>query len=241
MPFLRQRRTRVPAAVAAGLSLFTLLGCKDGPFYEMKKLNPVIQNQWKEDRARRPVYQQRIDEFVSLRQNIQSYPDVEQARYVQLLTDVCESETSPEIRRHIAMVLAEVPQREDAVRCLTSLSRDNNEKVRLVVAKSLRKCPSELAAQTLMAMAAADKDENVRNIAIESLGEHRTDEVRAFLAKQLDARQPGTQYSAYLALKEHTGKSFGGDASKMRAYLAGESVEEDAPSFWASPFEYIRR
>lgn len=178
-------------------------------------------------------------EYETLRSNIASYSDADQARYVELLQSVCETETSPEIRRQIALVLSEVSHRDDALAGIEKLSRDSNAKVRLAVATHLVKAPVGQATETLLAMAASDKDENVRNMATSSLASHQTDEVRAFLAKQLDARQPATQFAAYQALAKQTGKNFGGDVSKMRAFVGGEDVEEVAPSFWASPIDYF--
>ena len=235
-----QRRSLLQVAKATSLVVvFATTGCKDGPFYELKKLNPVIRSQWNEDRARRPVFHQRMDEYANLRASIRGYPDSEQARYIEVLTDVCETETSPEIRRQIALVYSEVLERDDAIAGMMSLSRDGNPKVRLTVAEHLSKAPAGEATKTLMAMAASDQDENIRNIATESLGMHRTDEVKSFLTKQLDSRQVGTQYSAYQALSQQTGKNFGGEVSKMRAYIGGEDVAEEKPSFWASPIDYL--
>jgi len=45
------------------IALSSVVGCADGPLYELKKLNPVIQSQWKKDRERGPVFSQRVDEM----------------------------------------------------------------------------------------------------------------------------------------------------------------------------------
>jgi hypothetical protein len=236
--FFASQRKRVSSAIASGF-LLAVLGCTDGPFYELKKLNPVIQDQWKKDRARRPVYHQRVEEFQLLRTAIAKYPVEEQRRYIELLANTAKVETSPDIRRHIVLVLSEVLERPDAMMVVTEMSKDKESKVRLEVAKALRNSSDPIATQALLALAASDKSDVVRNMATESLGNHKTEDVKSFLAKQLDSKQPGAQYAAYLALKEQTGKSFGGDAAKMRAYLLGEPVDEDAPSFLASPIDFF--
>lgn len=236
--FFASQRKRVSSAIASGI-LLTVLGCTDGPFYELKKLNPIIQDQWKKDRARRPVYHQRVEEFQRLRTAIASYPVEEQRRYIELLANTAKTETSPEIRRHIVLVLSEILERPDAMLVVTEMAKDKESKVRLEVAKSLRNSDAPNATETLLMLAASDKSDVVRNMATESLGSHKSEEVKGFLAKQLDSKQPGAQYAAYLALKEHTGKSFGGDASKMRAFLKGEPVEEEQPSFLAAPMDFF--
>lgn len=236
--FFASQRKRVSSAIVSGI-LLAVIGCADGPFYELKKLNPIIQDQWKKDRARRPVYHQRVEEFQLLRTSIAKYPVEKQRRYIELLGNTAKTETSPEIRRHIVLVLSEVLDRPDAMLVVTEMAKDKESKVRLEVAKSLRNSNAPSATETLLMLASSDKSDVVRNMATESLGNHQSEEVKSFLAKQLESKQPGAQYAAYLALKEHTGKSFGGDASKMRAFLKGELVEEDQPSFLAAPVDFF--
>lgn len=180
-----------------------------------------------------------MEEYANLRASIRSYSESEQARYIEVLSGVCTTETSPEIRRQIALVYGEVLDRSDALTGMAALSRDENAKVRLTVAERLSKAPTGEATQLLLAMAASDSDENIRNTATKSLGAHPTEESKSFLAKQLDSRQVGSQYAAYQALSQQTGKNFGGQVEKMRAYIGGEDVAEETPSFWASPLSYF--
>jgi HEAT repeats len=116
----------------------TLVGCMDGPFFELKKLNPIIQNQWKEDRKRGDVFSQRVKEFGLVRSQIKKMSDDEQSHLVSVINSVVQKETSSEIRREAVLALSEVIHRPDASATLIQLAQDKEEKVRLAVARSLR-------------------------------------------------------------------------------------------------------
>jgi hypothetical protein len=90
-------------------------------------------------------------------------------------------------------------------------------------------------------MATSDRSNAVKLLAIESLGTHQADDVKAFLTKQLSAPSPATQHHAILALRDYTGTDLGGDVAKWKKYMNGEEVEPDEPSFIANPLKYIWR
>jgi hypothetical protein len=221
------------------LALSTVVGCVDGPLYELKRLNPIIQNQWKLDRERGPVYSQRVEKMrLDGRRLPRMQPDA-QAELINTISTVVETETSPDIRREAVLALAEVIQQPVAAETIMKLSRDKNDKVRLAVSQSLRKQLTPEATQTLLAMATSDKDESVRLSAVESLGPHKSEDVKQFLAKQLNDRSPAMQYSASLALKEFTGKDFKGDVSLWKRHLNGENVEPAEPTLYEAMKSYI--
>lgn len=229
--YLSQKNTTNCTSALACLLLTAMAsGCADGPFYQMKKLNPVIVQQWNEDKKRASLYEDRVGEFDRLKSQIANYGADDQSRYIDTLTQKSILDTSPEIRRRVAMVLEEVPNDSRALDALVKLSQDKNEKVRMTVAKSLAKSTDSMATQTLLVMAAKDKSQAVKLLAVESLGYHKTDEVKTFLAQQLNDRSPAVQSSATMALKEHTGVDFRGDVAKWKQYLNGENVEPEAPS-----------
>lgn len=217
----------------------TFAGCTDGPLFHLKKLNPIIQQQWKEDRERGPVYSQRLSEFRLLKSKIKSMPEDDQLKWVATISSILADETSPELRREGVLVLNEVLARPEATATVVSLAHDKNTKVRLEVARALKNHISSETTQTLLAMASSDADENIRRIAIESLGPHKTDEVKQFLGKQLNDKSPAMQYCASLALKEQTGKDFKGDIQKWKRFVAGEAVEPDPPTLAESIQSYL--
>ena len=216
-----------------------MIGCVDGPLFELKKWNPVIQSQWKKDRERGPVYSQRVDEMRLVKAQLSSMADAEQEKWVGTIASVVDKETSIELRREAVLALTEVINRPDAASTVMKLSRDKSEKVRLEVAKSLRKNTSAETTQTLLAMASTDSNERVRLNATESLGTHRTNEVKDYLAKQLNVPNPAMQYSVSQALKEFTGQDFRGDVSMWKRYLGGEAVEPVSPSLAETIQSYL--
>ena len=147
--------------------------------------------------------------------------DDEQSHLVSVINSVVQKETSSEIRREAVLALSEVIHRPDASATLIQLAQDKEEKVRLAVARSLRNHATPETTQTLFALASADSSPSVREAATESLGMHKTDDVKQFLNKQLNDRSPAMQYSASLALKDFTGKDFRGDIPLLKRYMEG--------------------
>ena len=221
------------------IALSTVVGCVDGPLYELKKLNPVIQSQWKQDRERGPVYSQRVEEMRLVARRLPSMQPDEQAKWVDTISSILQTETSPDLRREGVLALTEVIQLPLAAEAIMKMSKDQNDKVRLEVSKSLRKQTTPESTQTLLAMATSDKNESVRLSAVESLGPHKSEDVKQFLAKQLSDRSPAMQYSASLALKDLTGKDFKGDVSLWKRYLNGENVEPKEPTLYEAMQQYI--
>ena len=221
------------------LAIPLLLGCVDGPLYELKKLNPFIRSQWQKDRERGPVFSQRVDEMRLLGRRFPSMPPEEQTKWVSTISSVVQTETSSEIRREAVLALSQATQQPGATEAIMKLSQDKNDKVRLAVSQSLRKQVTPETTQTLLAMATSDKSESVRLVAVESLGSHKTDEVKQFLAKQLSDRSHNMQYSASLALRDFTGKDFKGDIPMWKRYLDGENVEPNEPTIYEAVRTYL--
>jgi len=219
-------------------ALTAVFGCVDGPLYELKKLNPIIQRQWKEDRDRGPGYWQRVDEIRLVASQFPTMEANERAKWVNTVSLLVQTETSPELRREAVLALSRVMSEPGATEAVMKLSQDENEKVRLEVSKSLRNRVTPEATQTLLAMASSDSSENVRLSAIRSLGPHKSDEVKQFLAKQLNKSNPAFQESASVALRDYTGKDFKGDVAMWKRYLNGESVEPNEPTLYETMQSY---
>ena len=221
------------------LALPSIAGCVDGPLYELKKLNPIIQQQWREDRERGPGYFQRVDEMRLLASQFPSMEPQERAKWINFLSTLAPTETSPEIRREAVVALSQVIQEPGSAEAIMKLSQDKNEKVRLEVAKSLRSHVTPETTQTLLAMASSDSSDNVKLSAIRALGPHKSDEVKQFLAKQISKSNPAYQESASVALRDFTGKDFRGDVGLWKRYLNGENVEPTEPTLYEAVRPYL--
>jgi HEAT repeat protein len=212
------------------MALLTSVGCVDGPLFHLKKLNPVIQSQWKKDRELGVVFSQRVEEMQLVKKRFPTMRDDEQAKWVKIIADTIADETSSEIRREGVQALAQVSQRPEALNAIMTLSNDKAEKVRLAVARGLRERPNLESTKTLLTMAKTDKSSNVKLAAIESLGSHRSDDVKEFLTQSLNDRSPGVQRYTAVALKELTGKDLGEDVSQWKRYMAGDPIENKSVS-----------
>jgi len=217
----------------AGLlcSIIPLTGCIDGPFFHLKKLNPYIQNQWKEDRKKVVVFSERIEEIRLLRNQIASMSQEEQTEWISKLNDILQNDSSPEIRREAVLTLEKVMHRPETIATLTPLAKDKNEKVRMALVSALRQSQEENATNTLIAMSSSDPSNNVKLSATRALGSHKSDEVKAYLGTKLEDRNIAVRFQASQALGELTGKRYGGDIDAWRKYIAGESVPEPEVSF----------
>jgi len=213
------------------------VGCTDGPFFQLKKINPYIQRQWKKDREKTVVFSQRVEEMRLLRRQIRTMPEEDQAYWIGKLGEIVNTETSPELRREAVLTLAEVHQEPESVTILSQLSKDKNDKVRLAVVSALAGgkdangkagvgSKDGVSTATLLAMASSDSNNNVRLSATRALGSHDTPQVREFLGKQLDDRNIAMRFQASQALEQMTGKRYGGDIDAWRGYLAGQDVPE---------------
>lgn len=214
----------------APLGLLTVLlletGCIDGPFFQLKKLNPYIQNQWKADREKVVVFSERIEELRLLRDQIANMSNEEQTQWISKLSDIVKNDTSPEIRREAVLALEKVQNRPEALAAITPLAKDKNEKVRMALVAALRRSQDEIATNTLIAMSSSDPSNNVKLSATRALGGHKSEMVQQYLGSKLDDRNIAVRFQASQALGELTGKRYGGDIDAWRKYVAGENVPE---------------
>lgn len=216
-----------------GALLLPLAGCTDGPFFHLKKLNPYIQSQWRKDREKAVVFSQRVEEIRLLRSQIARMPEEEQRQWIEKLDSMLKTETSPELKRESLLALQQVIGRAEAVSAITPLIRDKNLKVRITVAEVLRSpdaASNPEASSALLAMASSDASDQARQAATRSLGMYRSEEVKKFLASKLEDKSPAMQREASLALKDLTGRDYGGDIDAWQRYVNGEDVPEPKTS-----------
>jgi hypothetical protein len=211
--------------LAGLLILCSAVGCVDGPLYSMKRMNPYFRSQWKEDRERGVVYEQRKDEMRLVKDQLATMPAEEQSHWSRVVAEVYAKETSPELRREAILTLSQSPHPE-AEKALIRACSDKNDKVRLTACKALAGRNSQAAAQMLSTIAQGDKNMSVRLAALDALGSFDTDEVRGLLRRSLDDKSPALQFQATVALQKMTGKDFDGNVESWRQYLDGQAVEE---------------
>jgi hypothetical protein len=216
---------KISGCLVKAVLLAAFTGCVDGPLFALKKANPYYRSQWKEDSEKGIVFSERQAEVRLLRSQISGMTSDEQMLWVSKLAQVYDYETSPELRRDAVLALG-ATQHPDAEAPLIRACSDKNDKVRMAACKAMAGRDSAASSQMLASVAQSDKNMSVRLAAIRSLGTYQSDDAKAVLRKSLDEKSPALQYEATVALKEMTGRDFGGNVENWRQFMDGQTVEE---------------
>lgn len=223
-PVVRMFAIAMMACTAA-----TTAGCTDGPMFQLKRISPWHQREWRRDRELGPTFSQRLEELELLESQVASMPEPDREKWAGVLEKIVTSDTSAEMRARAAGVLA-LTDSEATLRGLNAASTDEVEKVRLAVCQAWGKRRDEHARDMLLSLAKADESDDVRQAALASLGNFNSPEVRAMLVESLDNKSPAIQQQAVVSLRTLTGRDYGGDFDAWKRYVGGEEVAEPAPA-----------
>ncbi len=207
---------------------FCLSGCTDGPLFQLKRLSPWHQREWSKDRALGPTFSQRLGELKLVDSQIASMSPSEQQLWAERLEKLVTDDTSSEMRAQAALVLAKIDS-EATIRALNKASTDKEEKVRLTACRAWTTRGGDQARDMLMSLARTDESDDVRQAALAGLAKFKSPEVREMLVESLDSKNPAVQQQAVVALREMTGRDYGGDFDSWKRYLGGEDVPEPEP------------
>ena len=213
----------VCGTLALGLSLAS--GCTDGPFYQMKKMNPYFQSQWKKDRELGPTFTDRLAELDLLQSQLARMPEAEQQQWTERLSRIIQKDPSSEMRARAVATIAQLPS-ATAVTALNYASGDDVEKVRLAACLAWKLRGGEAARDMLTSLAETDESTSVRQAAIDSLSAFELNEVKSTLTQLLSDRSPAVQFQVAQSLKTLTGRDYGGDFDAWKQFMAGEDVPE---------------
>lgn len=213
----------VCGTLALGLSLAS--GCTDGPFYQMKKMNPYFQSQWKKDRELGPTFTDRLAELDLLQSQLARMPEAEQQQWTERLSRIIQKDPSSEMRARAVATIAQLPS-ATAVTALNYASGDDVEKVRLAACLAWKLRGGEAARDMLTSLAETDESTSVRQAAIDSLSAFELNEVKSTLTQLLSDRSPAVQFQVAQSLKTLTGRDYGGDFEAWKQFMAGEDVPE---------------
>ncbi len=205
-------------------------GCKDGPMYGLKKLNPYYQRQWAEDRKLGPVFDDRLNEIKSLASRMRSLSEEEQKKWLNDLDQLIQYDPSPDIRRQAVFAMRDIRSSE-AVPILNRAAKDRSEKVQLAACSVLGDRKEAEAVEILGSMARNSKSMSIRSAAIRGLGKHPIATTKPIFAEFINDKSPVIQYECVLALQRSTEMNFGGDVSEWKKYLADQPVSPKPKSF----------
>lgn len=212
------------------------IGCVDGPFYAIKRVNPYFRSEWKKDRQLGPTFEDRLRELALLESQLGSMPAAEQEQWAERLAAIIQKDPSSEMRFRAVAAIAKLPG-EAATKALNTASGDDTDKVRMAACKAWKVRGGPAARDMLLSMAQADENSSVRQAAIESLAAFKDGEVRAALTDMLSDRSPAVQYQVAQSLKSITGQDFGGDFQAWKEFMAGSAASDASPSSVADTTE----
>ncbi len=217
-------RASVLFCVAAISCAFS--GCQDGPLYALKNVNPYFtMREWRDDEALGVTDHERRSQLADLSAQIGQMPKNRQAFWAQHLDKILENDASPEMRR-LSVSAAGKLQTADAIRLIEKGLDDDSVKVRMEACRALGQRKEEAAARLLASTAGTETDEDVRNAAIDAIGNHKGSIALDSLKIALNNRNPATRDLAVQSLKRVTGKNYGDEPNAWIAALEGKSVQQ---------------
>ena len=115
---------RLAAMVSLSLVASLLLaGCTDGVLYEMKRMNPYYQREWKKDRELGTTFVQRVDELNLLGRQLPHMTPAEQAEWGERLERLIRNDPSPEYRAQAVRTIALIPSEASVRRAECGIHR----------------------------------------------------------------------------------------------------------------------
>ena len=124
-----------------------ICGCKDGPLYALKTVNPYFtMKQWKDDEALGVTDHERFQQLTKLSEQIGTMSAERQTFWAGHLKRIMENDPSPEMRR-LAVVAAGKLKDQSAIELIEMGLDDDSLKVRLFACEALGQRPGDPSAQ----------------------------------------------------------------------------------------------
>ena len=192
-----------------GSASFCLTGCHDGPMYALKSVNPYwTMHEWRGDDELGVTDHVRREQLAKLSKQIGTLPLERQRYWTGHLNRIMLNDPSAEMRR-LVVVAASRLKTPDAMGLLEKGLDDSNLKVRMAACEGLGRRQEPQAAQLLASTYGTETDQDVRNAAVQALGNHKgvvpTDSLRIALKDQ----DPATADLAVQSLRGVTGQDYG--------------------------------
>ncbi len=163
----------------------------------------------------------------------------QQQRICDDLNKQIQAEQDPLIRRHIIRTFGYF-NTPVAATVLKAAVNDSDSNVRLAACEAWGRRGGKEAAEVLMGVLSSDTDIDVRLAAARAVGQTREASAVGNLAEALYDTNPAIQFRIASSLKEISGKDYGTDVNKWRAYAKGESTG-DAPESLVDRFKGLWR
>jgi hypothetical protein len=192
------------AKCAAWGAWLLMAGCADGPFPEVKHLNPWVRQQWADDEKQVVTFHRKVSDLQDLRRKAPSMPPQEQEATAGHLAARLQEERSAALRAELVRTLAEFPVPSAQAALVASL-QDSSPYVRAIACKGLARHPSKEGFEALAKTLTSDADLDVRIAAAGALGSFQGFEAARALRPALDDRDPALQLAAITSLERLEG------------------------------------
>ncbi|MEL6897325.1 MAG: HEAT repeat domain-containing protein, partial [Planctomycetota bacterium] len=166
----------------------------------------------------------RLGELEHLASSIGNMTDERQQYWLPQLKQVLENDKSPAIRWFAVKAAGRIRSR-DALQLVEMGLEDESIKVQMAACEAMGKRTEPEAGALLAKVVGSSQDHDVRLTAVDSLGSHTGDSVRAALRQAVQKREPAIRITSIASLKRVTGQDFGNDVDAWVAYLDGEPGE----------------
>jgi len=206
----------------------------DGPFYQLKRINPYYRAQWSADQKLGPTFADKIDELYYVEKRLPKMSPTEKEEWANKLETMISEESSPDLRFHAVSAIALIKS-PAAERALVTASGDEVEKVRLAACNAWELQGGDQAKNMLMSLAQADSSNSVRQAAIDGLGKFDDPEVVKSLAILLEDNSPAIQERAVGSLATITGQEYGGNIDQWRRYIGDLNLPASTPGLEGTP------
>jgi HEAT repeat protein len=194
--------------------------------YALKNVNPYFtMREWRDDQALGVTDHERRSALADLASQIGDLPTKRQKFWSNHLNKIIENDASPEMRR-LAINAAGNLEIAGALEIVEKGLDDDSIKVRMEACRALGKRPEEEALRMLASTAGTETDEDVRQAALDAIGNHNGKLALDALQIALNDRNPATRDLAVQSLRRVTGKDYGDQPDAWIAALQGEPVEE---------------
>lgn len=201
-------------------------GCHDGPLYGLKKVNPYYaMREWKRDRDLGVTDHERREELQKLADQIGDMDTKDQQFWGEHLDRIMNTDPSAEMRR-LSVLAASRMKTPVAMQLIEQGLDDESLKVQMEACRSLGKRTEPEAAQMLASTLGTSTELDVKNSAIQALGNHKGSISIESLRLVLDGQDPATVNLAMTSLRDVMGKDYGGDPKEWIAAIDQRSAPD---------------
>lgn len=181
----------------------------------------------------------RIEAMKQLQADAGKQSPEQQQRITDDLAKQIQGEQDPLVRRHIIRTMGyfDTPV---AGAVIKAAANDSDSSVRIAACEAWGHRGGKEAAEALTGILSSDTDTDVRLAAARAIGQTHDNGAVGNLAEALTDPNPAIQFRIATSLRELSGKDYGTNVNRWRAYAKGEStadppvsVAERVKSWWS--------